>query len=514
MAGGILAAAICLSIGEFGAGITSKIVSPVSAVGDLIIDFMPGPVIRKSIEIFGSAQKPLLLTTISVGTFAVGAFLGRCSARANQAGLFLFGIFGAYAMIRHPLSSLSASCFLTALMLLAGSAVLRFFRDPFGISSSSDQTFEDPRRKYADRRGFLVFTSGISVASLALLLGSRVLSSQSGETVRSKIDLPLQRNAQKNDSNPTSTTRDSSLQKFENIDGMTTWITPNSQFYRIDTALSIPVIDPSEWSLQIGGLTKRNVTLNLDDLLKLNVIDAAITLACVSNEVGGSLVGNAVWTGVPLADVLEIVEPLPFAEQVFSSSVDGFEAGFPLSVVEDGRTALLAFGMNGEPLPLKHGFPVRLVVPGLYGYVSAVKWLSSIQLTRWSAATGFWIDKGWAREAPIKIASRIDVPSPRRVAAGLVPVGGIAFYPDVGIKAVQLSIDNGPWKDCRIGDSTGPGKVGEAWVQWLYLWDATPGYFNIRVRAVGTDGLLQPERPVPPAPNGAEGYHEVRILVT
>jgi DMSO/TMAO reductase YedYZ molybdopterin-dependent catalytic subunit len=295
--------------------------------------------------------------------------------------------------------------------------------------------------------------------------------------------------------------------------GHSRWVTPNDDFYRIDTALLVPRVDPTSWSMSIEGLVATRLEFTLDDLLGMDLVDAAVTLNCVSNEVGGHLVGNAVWTGVPLADLLAEAGPTAGAQQVMAWSVDGFNAGFPMTAVLDGRTALVAVGMNGEPLPFRHGFPARLVVAGLYGYVSAVKWLDRIQLTTLDD-DGYWIPRGWAKYGPIKIASRIDVPVRSAVPAGRQPIAGVAWAPVAGIAGVEVSIDRGPWMTCRILQEDAPGLSGDSWVQWFLTWDAEPGARVLRVRAHDTDGRVQPPGPRATAPDGAEGYHARRIRVT
>ena len=481
-----------LAVGEFTASLADRLRSPVVAIGDLIIDLAPGSVVRVSISTFGMAQKPLILTGIVAVVLVLGGLSATLTPRTLPVILAASGTLGGWAMARSPLTSAGASWMLALLLVGTGLAVLHVLRGRSdGDTSSPDAVgtqLEDPRIKYADRRSFLAYAGGMSATAVALVGAGRVVTNRSAQEARARVRLPT--------TSTTPTTTAAPLSKLPDIEGLSPWITPNPDFYRVDTALTVPVIEPTDWSLMIHGLTKREMSLSFDDLLAMDVVDATVTLACVSNEVGGPLIGNAVWTGVLLSDVLALAEPLPVAEQVMAWSVDGFSAGFPLDTALDGRRALVAFGMNGEPLPLEHGFPVRLVIPGLYGYVSAVKWLFRLDLTRWEDGKGFWIDKGWSRDAPIKISSRIDVPVQRRVDAGRVPIAGVAWYPDVGVAAVEVSIDSGPWQPCRIGESgapgyEAPGQEGEAWVQWLFLWEATPGRFGIRVRAIGADGTVQ-----------------------
>lgn len=295
-----------------------------------------------------------------------------------------------------------------------------------------------------------------------------------------------------------------------NLNPATPFITPNDDFYRIDTALSFPFIEIDTWRLRLTGLVERELEWSYSDLLALEQVERTITIACVSNEVGGDLVGNAVWRGVLLADLLREAGVRSGAEQVFSTSVDGWTCGFPVAAALDGRDAMVALGMNGVALPLEHGYPARLVVPGVYGYVSATKWLESIRITTWADDVGYWIPRGWSREAPIKTQSRIDVPRRNdRLSAGSVAIAGVAWAPQRGIARVEVQIDDGPWADAVLGSET----LDDAWRMWRYAWEATPGRHRITVRATDGDGVVQTEEVAPPDPDGATGYHSRRVTV-
>ena len=289
-------------------------------------------------------------------------------------------------------------------------------------------------------------------------------------------------------------------------------ITPTDEFYRIDTALVTPQVDPAGWRLRFTGLVDRPYELTFDDILAMDLSDHVITLSCVSNSVGGRLVGNAVWTGVPLAALLERAGVGSGAEQVVGRSVDDFTAGFPIGAVHDGRNAILAVGMNNELLPTAHGFPARLVVAGLYGYVSAVKWLEEIHLTTWDGFDGYWIPRGWSKRGPIKTQSRIDLPKDgTRLQTGeTTPVAGIAWAPTRGIERVEVRIGNEDWMPCRLGQAVGD----ESWVQWHRDWTpSSAGQHQIQVRATDGSGYTQGERSVSPRPNGAEGWHTISVNV-
>ena len=289
-------------------------------------------------------------------------------------------------------------------------------------------------------------------------------------------------------------------------------ITPRDEFYRIDTALRVPQVDPSEWSLRFTGLVDRPYTLTFDDILAMDLSDHVITLSCVSNPVGGQLVGNAVWTGVPLDALLERAGAQRHANQVVGRSVDDFTAGFPTGLVHDGRNAILAIGMNNELLPTAHGFPARLVVAGLYGYVSAVKWLDEIHLTTWDGFDGYWVPRGWSKRGPIKTQSRIDTPrkNARLKVGETTSIAGIAWAPTRGIERVEVRIDGGNWELCRLGQTLGD----EGWVQWHRSWtpEAT-GTHRITVRATDGTGTTQGGVKVSPRPNGAEGWHTISVNV-
>jgi len=289
---------------------------------------------------------------------------------------------------------------------------------------------------------------------------------------------------------------------------MTPIVVANDRFYRIDTALVVPAVDPEEWTLTIKGMVDREVVLTYADIMAMRLVERYVTLSCVSNEVGDGLVGNALWTGIPLTELLELAGVQPGADQIVGRSVDGWAAGFPTELAFDGRNALLAVGMNREVLPANHGFPARLVVPGLYGYVSATKWITEIELTTWDAFDGYWIPRGWSKEGPIKTQSRIDRPRPRsKVDAGAYTLGGVAWSPEHGIDKVEVQIDDGPWMPCELSEPLS----SEAWVQWKLDAAFAEGDHLIRVRATDRTGFTQTPGEVPPAPNGAEGWHTINI---
>jgi DMSO/TMAO reductase YedYZ molybdopterin-dependent catalytic subunit len=294
------------------------------------------------------------------------------------------------------------------------------------------------------------------------------------------------------------------------VDGITPFVTPNRDFYRIDTALTVPQVRRDSWRLRVHGMVDRELELSFADLLARDQVERYVTLSCVSNEIGGSLIGTAKWQGVLLADVLREAGLQTGADQVASRSADGWTCGTPTSVIMDGRDAMLAIGMNGEPLPARHGYPVRMVVPGLFGYVSATKWVTEIELTTWDAFDGYWIPKGWSKEGPVKTMARIDRPRRNRGwSTGPLDVAGVAWAIHRGVSAVEVRIDGGDWLECELGDVPSD----DTWRQWRYVWDAPPGQHEIEVRAIDGDGVPQPEEPQRVAPDGAQGYHRVRVTI-
>jgi hypothetical protein len=291
-------------------------------------------------------------------------------------------------------------------------------------------------------------------------------------------------------------------------------VVPNGDFYRIDTALSVPQVSKDGWTLRVHGMVDRELELTFADLLARPMIERPITLSCVSNRIGGNLVGNAVWQGVRMKDVLDEAGVDPEATQVVSRSVDGWSCGSPTSVIMDGRDAMLAIAMNGEPLPPEHGYPVRLVVPGLYGYVSATKWVTEIEMTRWEDFDGYWVPRGWAKEGPIKTMARIDRPRNGRDLApsadGVVDIAGLAWAVHRGVSKVEVRLDDGEWRECELAGVPSD----DTWRQWRYRWeDASPGEHRVTARAYDGDGDPQPVGPKDVAPDGAEGYHSVRFTV-
>ncbi|HWU59865.1 MAG TPA: molybdopterin-dependent oxidoreductase, partial [Microbacteriaceae bacterium] len=293
------------------------------------------------------------------------------------------------------------------------------------------------------------------------------------------------------------------------VPGLSSYVTPADEFYRIDTALQVPALNPDDWKLHIGGMVDHEVDITFAELLALPLTEHMLTLACVSNEVGGNLVGNALWLGYPIRELLKKAGPQAGADMVLSRSSDEFTAGTPLEVLTDDNTdALLAVGMNGKPLPLEHGFPVRMVVPGLYGYVSATKWVVELTVTKFSKAIGYWTDKGWSAHGPVKTASRIDTPRDgASIKTGTRAIAGVAWDQHTGISKVEVRVDNGQWQQAKLADSVS----ADTWRQWVLEWEAPKGAHTIQVRATNADGQTQTSVQAPPAPNGSTGWHTINV---
>ena len=522
---GMVGAALALASGELVASLTNKTTSLVLAVGEFIVDVTPGDIVRTSIETLGNSQKIVLLSGITVISILFGGFLGLLSRKHSDLSyllFILFGIFGGWTLNRDPLTSTTAALSLSATATLIGLSAFVFLNNI--LDQPINSSLEDPKNRYADRRQFLSWATGISVAAGAMTgTGRFLLKDDTIQNIRENIVLPdieektgLLKSDTTTPASPTPATTTLPDEKdfftfseMNEIEGISPYITSNKDFYRIDTALRVPTIEPADWSLTLDGLVENPYELSYDEILEMDLVKKDVTLTCVSNEIGGPLVGNAVWSGVPLSEIISKSKPLPEAQQVMCHSVDGFTAGFPIENIFDGRTALLAVGMNGRPLPVIHGFPARLVVAGLYGYVSAVKWIKRIEICTWDGNDGYWIPRGWSKKAPIKISSRIDVPRERKINSGINAVAGVAWAPLSGVKTVEVSFDSGPWQECNLGVSLS----GESWSQWAYKWDAKPGKYEIKVRAIDNNGVIQSSNLASPAPNGAEGYDQISVRV-
>ena len=500
---GVVSLVAGLGAAQLVAGLWANGRNPVIGVAEWIIDHVPAGVREWAIRTFSTNDKLVLVIGTLVILVVLAAWLGRLAEHrlgAALVGIGVIGLVGALATLDH-----ARSTWASVLPALVGSIVaagcLAWLSGWRPDSPDLENDAAGGRSAVGpDRRTFLRSAAVIGAGAVVAGGVGQVLRRRYAVAgTRAELVLPTAGDVQ-------GTTAGADL----GVSGLSPFVTPSGEFYRIDTALLVPQVSPEHWRLRVHGLVDREMELTFDDLLRRPLVERTITLSCVSNEVGGDLVGNAVWRGARLADLLDEAGVKPEATQLFSTSVDGFTCGSPVATIMDGRDALLAVAMNGEPLPIRHGFPVRLVVPGLYGYVSATKWVVDLKLTTWDDDVAYWVPRGWAREAPVKTMSRIDVPRTDHLSAGRTAVAGVAWAVHRGVSAVQVSIDEGDWQPARLG--TVPSE--DTWVQWVYEWDATPGDHVVQVRAVDGEGNLQPAEPEDPAPNGAQGWHARGYRVT
>ncbi|KHD73867.1 molybdopterin-dependent oxidoreductase [Actinoplanes utahensis] len=555
---GVGAAAAALGVAELVAVVTGDRSSPLVAVGGVVVDHVPAPVKDFGIAVFGVHDKTALLvgTVVLLAAYAYGVgLLARRRWSWAVGGIALFGLAGAVAAVTRPGAGPAA-----VVPSLGGAAVavlvLRHLSrlsqsaapdpapaavttgpasgaaagpssgavpgppsgavpgSPFGTTGPEERgatagagepaSFVEPGgsgpyRIQESRRRFLRDLGIVAGVAALAGVGGRLLTSRRAVTVaRESVALPVAVEAA-----PV-------LPAGVQAPGAVPFVTANRDFYRIDTALVTPQVDPATWELRIHGMVRNPITITWEDLLKRPMVERHVTIACVSNEVGGDLIGTARWLGTPIKALLDEADPLPGADQAVQRSVDGWTCGTPTAVLRDGRDALLAIGMNGEPLPVAHGFPARMIVPGLYGYVSACKWITEIELTRFVDFDAYWVPRGWSAQAPVKTQSRID--SPRHGAvkpAGPVVVAGVAWATHRGIAKVEVQVDDGPWQDAQLA----PAASADTWRQWSLTWPASTGQHTLRVRATDLDGVTQTPEEAPPAPDGATGWHQVNIEI-
>lgn len=502
---GVVATGAAIAAGELLAGAVPGTPSPILAVGRLVIDLQPSGAKELVVSLFGTADKLALEVLVLGVALVVGGCLGllaRTRAGLAYGVLGAFVVLGAFAGLRDPGTqpTLAAGAALAELVLGATALdhLLRLAAPASSSAGPAGPAVRPPGSPDWSRRTLLLRGGGLAFASIAAgTIGRLLLDRQrvpaAGSLPEPEVRAELPSGA------------DFSLA------GLTPIVVPNQEFYRIDTALLVPNVDRDAWRLRIHGLVVREVTLSYADLLDLPVIDQYVTIACVSNRVGGDLIGNARWTGVRLRDVLDLAGVRAGATQLVGRSADGWTAGMPVAwILHPDREPMLAFGMNGEPLPREHGHPARLIVPGLYGYVSATKWVTELELTTMEAFDGYWVPLGWAKEAPILTQSRID--GPRRnaqLAPGPATFAGVAWAMDRGVAKVEVQVDDGDWREATLS-----APISDAtWIQWKIDWDAVAGDHRVRVRATDTTGETQTEVISRPDPDGARGWHAIPFSV-
>lgn len=468
--------------------------SPVVAVAELIIQITPGAIAERLIRLVGQLDKPLLILGILLFLLAMGAAAGVLSRRSTVKPLLIWLVLaalGSGAVLLQPGANV-----VDVLPVLVGFvtwvAVLPALTKPLLAER------HHPELASRERRVFLMVAGALGVAAIGIAGAGRVLGRGRRHVAESRRLLRLD-----------GVTRPMAPANTSiGLPGLFPWQTPNDDFYLIHTAIAVPTIEPKDWTLRIHGLVDRELTLTYNDLVERELTESWITLNCVSNEVGGDLVGNAWWSGIRIADILAEVGLDPSADCILQTSEDGWNCATPLSALTDDRDAMLAVAMNGKPLPIEHGFPVRTIVPGLYGYVSATKWVVDYEVTRFSGVSAFWTDRGWSEEGPVKIASRIDVPrSGADVSAGEVNVGGLAWAQHTGIASVEVAVDGGEWQPAELAQTPSI----DTWVQWALTVQLEPGDHELRVRATDKDGLEQTGVRRDVLPDGATGWHTIQV---
>lgn len=492
MVAGLAAAAVSVGVAQLFAPLFSPAADVRNAVGSAVIDMTPGPVKEWAIQAFGTADKLFLsvmvLVTIGIAA-ALAALWERPGIPVGSLAIAAGAAAGMSAVLARP-GAEAADVIPTLLAALCGIGVMRLLTSDGG-----------PTRHDADRRRSLQALGFVGLGVLSGTAGellTRRLWSVEGD--RRVFSLP--------GAAPAATPIPPTVQP-KGVE-LPSFITGNGDFYRIDTALRVPQVARADWRLRVHGMVDRELSYSFADLERFEPVQATVTLTCVSNPVGGDLISTATWTGYRIRDLLRDSGIHPEADMVLSTSVDGFTAGTPVDALTDERDALLAIGMNGVPLPIEHGYPARLVVPGLYGFVSATKWVVDLELTRFDRAQAYWTRLGWSARAPIKTQSRIDVPrAGQRVPRGPVTFGGIAWAQHRGVRAVEVRVDDGPWQPAELGTAYS----NDTWRLWSFAWTAEPGAHTIAVRAIDNTGAVQTGEPAGVIPDGATGWHTVSFDV-
>ncbi len=500
MLAGIAAASVSLAVAQlvgipFGARADAR-----GAIGSAVVDLTPGPIKEWAIQTLGSLDKPFLAFVVLVVIATIAAIAGTLETRRRPLGSAVIagaGVLGCVAVLSRP-DAAALDTIPTVAGAACGVAVLRLLTRRFWSGPEDGAEHDDPDggRRRLVMLGLLGFgvVSGVVGAVVTRLVHSVAADRNNFTLPRPRISAPpIPAEVQPNGV------------------ALPSFVTAGTDFYRVDTALSVPQLRYSDWRLRIHGMVDHEATYSFNDLVGFDVVETAMTLTCVSNPVGGPLISTGIWTGYRMADLLALAGVHADADMLLSTSIDGFTAGTPVEALTDGRDALLAVGLNGQPLPVEHGYPARLVVPGLYGYVSATKWVVNLELTRFDRAAAYWTRMGWAPRAPIKTESRIDVPKGgQTVPIGPVVFGGVAWAQNRGVRAVEVRIDDAGWQPAEPGASYS----NETWRLWRFPWQAkSPGKHSITVRATDNTGAVQTEDRAQTVPDGATGWHTVHFTV-
>jgi DMSO/TMAO reductase YedYZ molybdopterin-dependent catalytic subunit len=495
---GVLGVGAALGVGHLVAGLVAPGSSPFLAVGDTVIRFSPEFLTEFAKVNFGTADKPILLGGMAVVIAIVAVVAGLLSRRSPRPGTVVIaalGVIGILTVVFAPAFTVR-NIIAPVVALLVGVVVFRLLHG-LARRSQIDVQPREPGGRVSRRKILIGASAGVGVLSLGAagagaLIGGNVADSQRSVTAR----LAQARLAERAPAIPAGAA-------FPEL-GTPTFLTANPDFYRIDVALRIPSEAAADWSMRIHGMVDNEITLSFDDLLARPLVERTITMTCVSNPVGGNLISTANFIGVELRDILREAGVRPGADQIFTTSIDGWYTGTPTDVVmEPGRGALLVVGMNGEALPPEHGFPVRMVVPGLYGFVSGTKWLADMELTTFEARKGYWRERQWAQKAPIKTQSRIDSPQGfSAVPAGKVTVAGIAWSQPTGLRKVEVRMDGGPWREAELATEVNRN----TWRMWRTDFDLGPGSHTVQTRATDRNGVTQTEVRTDPIPDGASAW--------
>ncbi|MGB3011346.1 MAG: molybdopterin-dependent oxidoreductase [Mycobacterium sp.] len=507
MSAGVAAAAVGLGVAQLLASFFSPAADVRTAVGTAVVNLTPGPAKEWAIQTFGTADKLFLAVMVILVIAALAALAARWERSRVPLGSLFFvaaGVIGCAAVLARPGAS-PADLIPTLVGIGSAIAVLRLLtsgRIREGVDGTAGADGVDGADRVDGGRRLSLATLGFAAAGLVTGVAgavlTRLLRSVSGD--RDALALPT----------PAIAPPPPPADVVPKGAGITNFITPNDEFYRIDTALSVPQLSRADWRLRIHGMVDREVTYTFDDLQRFEPIEKTVTLACVSNPVGGDLISNATWVGYRVRDLLRDAGIAADADMVLSTSIDGFTIGTPVEALTDDRDSLLAIGMNGVPLPVEHGYPARLVVPGLYGFVSATKWVVDLELTQFDRAEAYWTKLGWSAQAPIKTQSRIDVPrSGARLSAGPTTFGGVAWAQHRGIEAVEVRVDDGPWRPAQLGAAYS----NDTWRLWSFDWNATGGQHTVAVRATDNTGAVQTGDQMGVIPDGATGWHTVSFDV-
>ncbi len=509
---GLIAGGAALGLAELLAGLVDGIPSPVNAIGSLVISLQPPGAKQIVADTFGTNDKLVLTLAVLVVALVLSAGLGILarSGRGDEGpstirfrvavgGFVVVGVVAVVASLTNPPVNPILAIGSVAIAIIVAWQVLALL-----LRRAAEGVRREPVAEMPDwsRRRFIGTSLVLGAGAVAGGTIGRLLINYRNAAAVPIADVPA----------PAATVAPVPSSAQLDVPGVSSLVTSNKDFYRIDTQLITPHVDASTWKLTVTGMVNNELSFTYDELLAMPLYEQYATIQCVSNDVGGNLVGNALWRGVRLRDVLDQAGVHANATQIVGRAFDGWTCGFPTDwLTESDREALIAVAMNGEPLPAAHGFPARLIVPGLYGYVSATKWLTNIELTTLDAFDAYWVPLGWSKLGPIKTTSRIDTPrSGSSPHAGTVPVAGVAWAPDRGISKVEVQVDDGAWQAADLATPIS----NATWVQWVYQWPATSGRHTLRVRATDGTGELQVATPHDPAPNGATGYHQVSLQVS